>query len=112
MANIVMHIPQNEGEEKTYILEFNRRIILKMEANGIIEKLQGNIEMESVDELVYYACLKNQPNITKEEVRNIVDSVSLAQFKDFIEAIAKLLEKSISALEETEKSGNAHWEVN
>ena len=32
MANIVMHIPQEKGEEKTYVLEFNRRTLIKMEA--------------------------------------------------------------------------------
>lgn len=111
MANIVITIPQNGGEKK-YTLEFTRRIILKMEEEKVIDSLKKGASQESFDKLVYYACLKNQPNITLEEAQAIVDSVALSELGKFIDAIAKLLNSSIDALEKEGKEGNAHWEVN
>ena len=111
MANIVIKVPHGE-EEKSYTLEFTRRTIMKMEDEGIIKELSKGASPETIDALVYYACLKNQPNITKEEVMGIVDKISLKDLADFVKALASLLEKSINALEQPSEQGNAHWEVN
>jgi len=108
MANIVMTIPTESGEKK-YTLEFNRRTIIRMEEEGVIEKLQKGAKQEAIDKLVYYACLKNHPSISMEEVQGIVDSVKMSELGNFIQAIGDLLNKSIDALE---SKGNAHWEVN
>ena len=110
MANIVITLPRN-GEEKTYTLEFTRRTIIKMEEEGIISSLQKGGKQETIDKLVYYACLKNHHEITKQEAEEMVDSIPLKQLGDFVKDIADLLEKSINALEEAGKEGNAHWEV-
>lgn len=103
MANIEITI-----EEKKYILEFNRRTIIRMEEEGLLEQLQKGAKLEAIDKVVYYACLKNQPNISMEEVKSIVDSVSLNELGNFVQAVGELLNKSIDALE---NKGNAHWEV-
>ena len=107
MANIVITIPQAGGEKK-YVLEFNRRVIIKMEEEGIIKKMEKSAKQETIDSLVYYACVKNQPDITKKEVEEIVDNIPLEKLGDFVQAIGELLNKSIDALE---KQGNAHWEA-
>ena len=111
MANIVITVPSG-NEEKKYTLEFTRRVIIKMEEEGLIGRLQKGAKQDILDDLVYYACLKNHSEITKEEAREIVDSVAFAELGNFIQAVAGLLEKSISALESAGKEGNAHWEVN
>lgn len=111
MANIVIKVPHGE-EEKTYTLEFTRRTIIKMEDEGIIKELSKGAKQETIDTLVYYACLKNQPSITKEEVMGIVDSISMKDLPNFVQALATLLEKSVNALEQPSEQGNAHWEVN
>ena len=111
MANIVITLPENKGK-KRYTLEFTRRTILKMEEQGVLSNLKNGAKQEVLDDIVYYACLKNHPTITKEEAQEIVDSVSLQELGNFIQAVADLLDKSINALENSGKEGNAHWEVN
>lgn len=112
MANIVITLPRNENrEEKTYKLEFNRRTIVKMEEDGIIEKMKKGVGQEVIDSVVYYACLKNHPQITKEEAMEIVDSISLKDLPNFADAIGELISKSLDALENGGNEGNAHWEV-
>lgn len=110
MANIVITLPRN-GEEKTYTLEFTRRTIIKMEEEGIISSLSKGGKQETLDKLVYYACLRNHPDITIKEAEDIVDNIPLNKYGDFVKDLADLLERSINALEETGKEGNAHWEA-
>jgi len=112
MANIVLKVPQAEGNEKEYKFEFTRRTIIRMEEDGIIKAFQKGAKQDSIDKLVYYACLKNHPKITLEEAQEIVDSVAMKDLGDFIQALIGLLEKSINALENAGNEGNAHWEVN
>lgn len=111
MANIVIKVPHGE-EEKTYTLEFTRRTIIRMEDEGILKELAKGAKQETIDTLVYYACLKNHKDITKEEVMDIVDSIAIKELPDFVKALGELLEKSINALEQASERGNAHWEVN
>lgn len=112
MANIVITLPRKENrEEKTYKLEFNRRTIIKMEEDGILEKLNKGAKQETLDCLIYYACLKNHPQITKEEAMEIIDSVSMKDYPKFVEAIMGLIEASINAIENGDNEGNAHWEA-
>ena len=112
MANIVITLPRTENrEEKKYTLEFTRRTIIQMEEDGIIKSLGKGVKQEVLDNLVRYACLKNHPNMTKEEAMEIIDSIGLEDLKGFVEALSTLLEKSINALNEAGKEGNARWEV-
>ena len=115
MANIVITVPTESGDKK-YTLEFNRRTIIKMEAHGFISQLAKNLDLDQIYELVHYACLKNHPEITNKEVEDIVDTIPLESedgydLKNFVEALAKLIEQSLNALKD-DKRGNARWEVN
>ena len=97
--------------EKTYDLEFNRRTLL----------LAGDIEKEIKDSASNYenylalckmartGFLMHYPNITQEEVKDIVDGIE--DIGGFMKALGEIMRSSVDTLD-TEKKGNSHWEVN
>lgn len=110
MASIVIEVP---ALNKTYTLEFSRRVILKMEKEKFLERINTK-DVDVVYDFVRYALLKNHPDITEHEVETLVDSVPLESkeghgLNDLLDAMSKILESSLSSLQE--KSGNAKWEV-
>lgn len=104
---------------KSYVLQFNRRIIVEMEAEGLLKKLQslsnqGEENTENIGEalktiyrFIYFAFKKNQPTITQQETDEIIDEIG--DITGLVEALVDILEKSINAVDK-EHSGNAIWE--
>lgn len=98
-----------EVGEKTYILEFNRRTLLRaVDIQAKVKKELPAIEQFNLlCEFIRIAFLKNHPDITQAEVDSVIDA--LDDFEGFIESLTKVLEESVNVLKE--KKGNARWEV-
>lgn len=107
MGNII----KVKYDNKDYTLEFNRRVILKMEADGFLGKkgkeLQENNPLEYAYILIGYAFVKNHPAMSQNEVADIIDQVG--DFEGFVEAIAEIMKASIETFNKGEQ-GNAKWE--
>lgn len=95
--------------EKTYIIEFNN--IALYSVVDIQEKIKNaktfTERLDGICELTKCGLLKNHPEITKEEVYEIVTSIG--DLEGFIKAILEVIESSVEALKV--QKGNAHWVV-
>ena len=96
--------------EKTYTLEFTRRTLLQ--ASDIQQKIKDTNSIaenyEVICKLAYTSFLKNHPEITQQDVDDIVDGID--DLEGFVKALTEILEGSVNTLN-TEKKGNSHWEV-
>ena len=99
-----------EVGEKTYTLEFNRRtLLLAGDIQAKVKNAKTAAEQFSVlCDLVRVAFLKNHPNITQEEVDDIIEHID--DLDAFTKALTEILEASVDVLKSNK--GNAHWEVN
>ena len=99
-----------EVDKETYTLEFNRRTLLL--ASEIQEEFKDNSSIAEkftvLSKLARIAFLKNHPNITQDEVDNIIDSIE--DLDGFFKSITEIMESSVDVLK-TQKKGNARWEV-
>lgn len=99
-----------EVGEKTYNLEFNRRtLLLAADAEGVVNQLESKADQyDALCKFIRIAFLKNYPDITLDEVADIVDSID--DLEGFIQALIGIVEGSIDLFKQNK--GNAHWEVN
>lgn len=97
--------------EKTYVLEFTRRTLLL--ASDVQKEIKDDNSVyenyQTICKIAHISFLKNYPNITQEEVNDIVDGID--DIEGFVKALTEILEGSVNTLN-TEKKGNSHWEVN
>lgn len=130
---------------KHYKLEFCRRSIVQMEANGLIDAMsvkkdglgrkvveekdgvsyvkdeEGKLveavgecstsaekkPLETMTELLKSAFYKNHPNITDEEINDLIDNID--DYADFIKALVEILEEAVKVIEKGENKGNLSW---
>ena len=97
--------------EKTYVLEFTRRtLLLASDIEKEITNKTSNYENYlGICKLARTGFLMHHPDITQEEVNNIVDGID--DLEGFIKALGEIMRGSVDVVE-TEKKGNSHWEVN
>lgn len=88
-------------DNKTYTLEFSRRTIL------LANDLKSENDYDKIIGLVKCGLLKNHPDITNEEVENIVDGIG--DLDKFLTKLSEVMKESIDAL--AQSKGNVHWEV-
>ena len=97
---------------QTYILEFNRRAILKMEEDGLIgtkgEQLQKEHPLEFAYNFIRYAFYKNHRDLSDKEIDEIVDNID--NLAEFIKALTEILQNSISVIQGKAEGKNAKWE--
>lgn len=97
--------------EKKYTLEFNRESLLF--AYDTIKDFKAENKENAIDQykkvkqLVKCAFLKHHPDITDEEVSDIIFSIE--DLDNFVNAIQQIIESSVDVLKNNK--GNAHWEV-
>lgn len=100
-------------QDKTYTLEFNRRVIMKMEEDGIVS--QDNTELEKkpfsyMGKLARYSFLKNHPDLSQKEIDDIFDEIG--DLVGFFTAVAEMLKECVEGLNKGENKGNATWGKN
>lgn len=96
--------------DKQYTLEFSRRTIIKLEADGFVGKKGEELKKQDPVTFMYkfigYAFLKNHPEMTEEEINDIIDNIG--DLEGFMNAIAEILQASLSVIEGGK--GNVKWE--
>lgn len=115
--------------DKKYVLEFSRRVILQMEDEGVLREIEKDaVEVEKVDangkkhsvkeqqhpigtmlKIVCYAFVKNHSDITNEEINEIVDAIP--DLIEFCKAVFEMFIACVNAIgQKTENpAGNVSW---
>lgn len=107
MANSITIKVQDSN--KSYIIQYNRRALLKMEESGLIAKIQGGKSgIDTIYEIAYFGFLMHQPTITHEETDQIIDQIG--DLAGFMKDIGELIENCVNAVKNTENVGNIVWE--
>lgn len=111
MANSITIKVQDTG--KQYKLAFNRRTLVLMEEEGIIEKMSSSAKskpLSTIYDFIHFAFLRYHPTITKEETTQIIDQIG--DLEGFIKALVEILENDIKAVQNGGNEGNAIWGKN
>lgn len=96
---------------KEYTLEFNRRSIEKMEANGFDINTAPNTPVTTIRVLFEGAFLMHHPYVDKRVIAEIYDEFTNKQ--DLLNALIEMYSEPIQALSEDSKSKNAiRWDKN
>ena len=86
---------------KTYKLEFNRRALANMGSDEVIKKQ----DYDSMVKYVWYAFNKNHPEVSLEQVGEIVEEIG--DLESFVDALKQITESAINSLKTSK--GNAIW---
>ena len=98
-------------EGKDYTLEFNRKIVKRMESNGFVAGDIGDMPVSGILTLFHGAFLKNHPHIRAEQTEAIWDA-QRCKDKLLVELISMYTEPVASLMDETDADDeNPTWKV-
>lgn len=99
-----------KGENKSYILEFNRNSIIRMEDNGFDVSGIEKKPLSTIVKLIRGAFYMHQPKMTDDEIDEITDQ--LGGDEDLIKALIEMYMDAVSCLTISKKdeTKNFKWE--
>ena len=99
-----------KGEE--YILEFNRKVVEMMEAQGFVASTALDTPMTSIPKLVHGAFRMHHPQITNEKIYEIWEHMPKEDLLGKLVELYKDPIENLMADPEEDSEGNAEWTVN
>lgn len=111
MKTLTIYDPEKEGI--SYTLEYTRRTIQQMEAQGFVADAVAEKPMTMIPLLIAGAFLKNCRHVQQADIDRIFDSID--DKEGFIQALITMYSEPIEALMENPKKGKskkAEWKKN
>lgn len=94
-------------EDKTYILEFDRASVKKLEQSGFDLNSITTQPVTMLPKLYKGAFLKHHPDISEEKAVEIISNIGNKE--DFIQALTELYIEPLNTLMSNTDKGNASW---
>lgn len=107
---LTLQVPQQDGSDKEYVLEFTRSSVRQMEENGFVAQDIVTKPMLTLPQLFAGAFLAHHRFVKQAEIDRIYDKIP--NKSDFLARLAEMYNEPLEALmaePDKDAEGNVNW---